>query len=283
MRPKIDADLKYLYYYLRQLKLPDGGYDRHFKYLKRAYINVVSLNEQRRIAAILDKADALRAKRREVLDCYDALEEAIFMEMFGDPEKNSKKLPTARLQDLCTRITDGTHQSPQWKTYGIPFLFISNIVDGDICYNTNKFISAEDYSELTRRCPIDVGDVLYTTVGSYGNVAVVREQKRFCFQRHIAQIKPNLTKLDSLFCAGMLRSSGVRKQVDRVVRGVAQKTINLSDLKNLQVFEPTMELQKDYASKLKHLAMVRDRQRQAVRHADQLFSSLQHRAFNGDL
>ena len=70
LRPKIDADVKYLYHYFRQLRLTEGGYDRHFKYLKRSSVVLPPLPEQRRIAEILDKADALRVKRRAIcLSC----------------------------------------------------------------------------------------------------------------------------------------------------------------------------------------------------------------------
>ena len=153
------------------------------------------LPEQHRIAAILDQADALRAKRREALAQLDSLTQSIFIEMFGDPESGRSSVPVTTLGKVCLRITDGTHQSPKWESSGIPFIFISNIVQSQINFDTNKYISEATYNELMRRCPIEVGDVLYTTVGSYGNVAVVSSSKKFAFQRHIAHIKPDRTKL----------------------------------------------------------------------------------------
>jgi type I restriction enzyme S subunit len=203
--------------------------------------------------------------------------------MFGDPEKNPHGLPLTNLEELCIRITDGTHQSPKWEQEGIPFLFISNIVNGEISYNTDKFISPETYKELTRRCPIESGDVLFTTVGSYGNTAVVSGESEFCFQRHIAHIKPNTNKLDPLFCAAMLESPGVRRQVDKAARGVAQKTVNLAELKALRVFAPPIERQRDFTAKLNAMKTLKGIQSQALCEQDGLFASLQHRAFRGEL
>lgn len=100
LRPKIEADLKYLYYYLRQLNLPDAGYSRHFKYLKRTEIVLLSLPEQRRIAAILDQAEALRANRRGALAQLDSLSQSIFVEMFGDPKTNPKGWQCAEMPDV---------------------------------------------------------------------------------------------------------------------------------------------------------------------------------------
>lgn len=246
-------------------------------------IPLPSLPEQRRVAAILDKADALRTKRREALVELNRLAQSIFVEMFGDPESNERQLPIVELQNLCYRVTDGTHQSPKWEQSGIPFLFISNIVDGKVTFETDKFISRETYDELTRRCRIEAGDVLYTTVGSYGNTAIVDGRREFCFQRHIAHIKPNPALLDSVFCAVMLESTGVRRQVDRCARGVAQKTVNLSDLKTLKVFAPPLEVQREFRRKADAARQLKDAHLQAMRHDETLLFSLQHRAFQGDL
>jgi type I restriction enzyme S subunit len=241
------------------------------------------LPEQRRIAAILDQADALRAKRREALAQLDSLTQSIFIEMFGDPETNEKGLPLEMLGTMCKRITDGTHLSPKWDTSGVPFLFISNIVDGQITFNTHKFISNETYTELTRRCPIELGDVLYTTVGSYGNAAVVETTKQFAFQRHIAHIKPDKAKIVPLFLAAMIQSTGVRRQVDKVAKGVAQKTVNLADLKNLLVFAPAHTDQQDFANCVQSVEALKVTHRAALQELDRLFASLQHRAFQGEL
>ena len=241
------------------------------------------LPEQRRIAAILVKADALRTKRREALAQLDSLTQAIFIEMFGDPEENGKGLPIEMLGSLCKRITDGTHQSPKWESNGVPFLFISNIVDGQISFDTHKFVSDETYLELTRRCPIELGDVLYTTVGSYGNAAIVQTSRRFAFQRHIAHIKPEPSKALPSFIAAMIQSTGVRRQVDKAARGVAQKTVNLADLKSLVVFAPSLSLQRTFATRIQAIELLKAKHRAALTELDALFASLQHRAFRGEL
>jgi type I restriction enzyme S subunit len=251
--------------------------------IKSLAIPLPTKPEQRRIVAILDQADALRAKRREALAQLDSLTQSIFIEMFGDPDKNEKSLPVESLSTLCKRITDGTHLSPKWETSGIPFLFISNIVDGQITFDTQKFISAETYTELTRRCPIELGDVLYTTVGSYGNAAVVETTRQFAFQRHIAHIKPDMTKANPLFVAAMIQSTGVRRQVDKVAKGVAQKTVNLADLKNLLVFAPALDLQQTFATRIQSIEALKVTHNAALQELDRLFASLQHRAFQGEL
>jgi type I restriction enzyme S subunit len=284
------ADVRYLYHALSArvpaiIAMGVGGAQPNISQglIKDLKVPLPTLPEQRRIAAILDQADALRAKRREALAQLDSLTQSIFIEMFGDPESNLGGLPVTNLEDLCTRVTDGTHQSPKWESDGIPFLFISNIVNGEISYKTDKFISRETYNELTRRCPIQAGDVLFTTVGSYGNTAVVSGDREFCFQRHIAHIKPNIERLAPQFCAAMLQSPGVRRQVDKAARGVAQKTVNLADLKTLRVFAPPLKMQQAFTARLEALKSIKGLHGQSLCELDALFATIQHRAFRGEL
>jgi type I restriction enzyme S subunit len=241
------------------------------------------LPEQRRIAEILDKADRLRDQRRFALAQLDALTQSIFVDMFGDPVTNPKGLPTTRLSNVCTRITDGTHQPPSWSHTGNPFLFVRNIITGEIEFDTEKFISDETHAELTRRCPIDVGDVLYSTVGSYGVPAVVRTERKFAFQRHIAHLKPERSVLDSEFLRVMLSSPSLKGQADRAARGVAQKTVNLADIREFVVFRPPLELQRMFSARAFVILQLQAAQRRSLEKLDVLFSSLQHRGFRGEL
>jgi type I restriction enzyme S subunit len=241
------------------------------------------LAEQRRIAAILDHADALRAKRRAAIAKLDSLAQAIFLEMFGDLRTNPKKHVLLSLGSVCTRVTDGTHQPPKWSDDGVPFLFVSNIRDGAISFATEKFVSIETYKELTRRCPIELYDILYTTVGSYGNAALVRDERPFAFQRHIAHIKPNYSEFDPHFFAAMLQSPSIRSQADSLARGVAQKTLNLSDLKAFTVMKPPLEQQRAFAFRMSTLEELKSGALKSARAHETLFSAVQHRAFQGDL
>lgn len=243
--------------------------------LKTLEIPLPPLDEQKRIAAILDKADQLRQKRRQAIALLDSLTQSIFLEMFGDQQRK------VSLGEICTRITDGTHQAPNWSDSGIPFLFVSNIRNQTISFETNKFVSHQEYKRLTKNCPIEAGDVLYTAVGSYGNAAVVPYNKTFVFQRHIAQLKPLLDRVSSIFLAYALESSTVRQQADRLARGVAQKTVTLTSLREFEIPLPSIESQKMFEHKVSNIGSVKTRW--DAERLDSLFASLQHRAFSGQL
>ena len=112
----------------------------------------------------------------------------------------------------------------------------------------NKYIDEDTYNELIKRTPIEVGDVLLSTVGSYGHPAVVEDRRKFLFQRHIAYLKPDYEKIDSYYLYALLLTDLVQYQIDRHVKGIAQKTLNLKEIKNLKIPLPTIEEQRIFTA-----------------------------------
>jgi type I restriction enzyme S subunit len=251
--------------------------------LKKVKFPLPPLEEQKRIAEILDRTQSLISKRKEAIELLDTLTQSIFLEMFGDPVTNPKNIKTLPLAKVCKRITDGTHQPPKWSTSGHPFLFVSNIVSGKISFDTAKFISNETHEELTRRCPIEIDDVLYSTVGSYGVPVIVKTDRKFAFQRHIAHIKPDSNLINSQFLCAMLASPPLKHQADRAARGVAQKTVNLEEIRKFIIFCPSFDVQKEFAQRVEAIEKLKATHHTSLTELQALFASLQHRAFRGEL
>lgn len=214
------------------------------KELLNSIIPLPPLDEQKRIAAILDKATELIALRKQQLEKLDLLVKSRFIEMFGTlPNKDY-----VFLEEMCVLITDGTHQPPKFVKEGIPFLFVSNIVKNTITYDTEKYITEENYIELIKRTPVEIGDILFSTVGSYGHPAVVKYDRPFCFQRHIAYLKPKKELVNSDYLHSALLSVDGQRQIEARVKGVAQKTLNLSEIRNIRLPLPSMKQQLNFAS-----------------------------------
>ena len=230
---------------LQRIKAVATGSVRDNLKLKMLYefpINIPELSSQKNIVELLDKIKKIEGLKKAELDYFDTLVKARFVEMFRD-------IPVdITLSDACRIITDGTHQSPKFKNKGIPFLFVSNIADNRLTYNTEKFIDEDTYNELIKRTPIEVGDVLLSTVGSYGHPAVVEDRRKFLFQRHIAYLKPDYEKIDSYYLYALLLTDLVQYQIDRHVKGIAQKTLNLKEIKNLKIPLPTIEEQRIFTA-----------------------------------
>ena len=243
-------------------------------FLASATLPVPPLPEQRRIVDLLSRAEGIVRLRREAEKKAAELIPALFLDMFGDPATNPKGWRTASLGDLCTRITDGTHQPPKFQESGIPFIFVANIVQGRLSLDASKFIAEETYVELTRRCPIERGDVLYSTVGSYGVPVKVDTDEKFSFQRHIAHLKPDRQQLESDFLVGMLATPALQMQADAAARGIAQKTINLGEIRKYQVIAPPIEAQRAFAAKVEAARSIQTQQSAASDKAQAAFDAL---------
>ena len=277
------ADLvpEYLAYWLRtqKNKLIQHAGGTTFKEIARGTIRKFEISfpaveEQRRIVDLLQRAEGIVRLRREAEQKAAELIPALFLDMFGDPATNPKGWRQASLGELCNRITDGTHQPPKFLESGIPFIFVANIVKGSLSLETTKFISEETYAELTRRCPVEIGDVLYSTVGSYGVPVKVDTEERFTFQRHIAHLKLNNERLLPDFLVGMLSTPSMKAQADAAARGIAQKTINLGEIKKFNVIAPPIPEQQAFARHVASVKAIRDQQLSASIKAAENFDAL---------
>jgi type I restriction enzyme S subunit len=145
-------------------------------------------------------------------------------------------------------ITDGTHQPPAFVHQGVPFLFVRNIVGGQIDLNTTKHVSEETYQILTRRHRPERGDILYSAVGSFGVAVVVETDRPFTFQRHIAHLRLRSDLASPEFVAAYLNSPGGRRQSETLAMGGAQRTVTLRALASIEVPTPSVRQQRQVAT-----------------------------------
>jgi type I restriction enzyme S subunit len=285
LRPKIDADVKYLYHYLRQLRLTEGGYDRHFKYLKRSRIALPPLPEQRRIANILDKADALRAKSRAALAQLGTLTQSIFLDLFGDPISNPRKWPTLRFEDICERVTVGIVVLPAsyYVSEGVPALRSLNVKPGEIVLEDVVYVSESDNNTKLAKTKLKAGDVVLVRSGQPGTAAVVPGELDGVNAIDLLIATPVRQLADPTFLCEFFNSAGGRDLVLSRQRGQVQKHLNVGSLNQAILPLPSIDLQHEFAVRAAAVTKHRAAERAFVVELDALFASLQHRAFRGEL
>jgi type I restriction enzyme S subunit len=251
--------------------------------LKTIPVTVPPLPEQRRIAEVLDRAEALRAKRRAALAQLDSLTQAIFLELFGDPMMNPKGWETCLLEDVAKKITDGTHKTPAYKNSGIEFLSAKDLKDGGIAWGTEKFISQDEHRDLVRRCNPELGDILLAKSGSLGSVAIIDRSHQFSLFESLCLIKHDRDRIDGQFLTGLLRVPSMLAHLLGKNKGVAIKHLHLIDVRNLRIPLPPLPLQREFARHVTAVEALKTSHRASLTELDALFASLQHRAFRGEL
>ena len=155
----------------------------------------------------------------------------------------------SRLSTLCKSISDGDHQPPPQAPSGVPFIVISNVSSGKVDFTNTRFVPREYYEGLHESRTPRKNDILFTVTGSYGIVLPVDGEEAFCFQRHIALLKP--LQLSTEFLTVWLSTPVVYDQCRRSATGTAQKTVGLNSLKNILIPIPPANEQVRILAQLK--------------------------------
>lgn len=239
------TDYKYLFYCLANAKIPNTGYNRHFKWLKAVEIPLPPMEEQKKIAAVLDKVSDLIAKRRRQLDKLDLLVKARFVEMFGDLTINEKEWKFSPLSKLCD-VRDGTHDSPAYTNSGYPLLTSKNFTSGIIDFTECNLISKEDFDKINQRSKVNVGDIIMPMIGTIGKPVIVNTERSFAI-KNVALIKFTVSGVSNIFIKQILDSTYFKQIIFSANRGGTQKFIALGDIRKLPIPIVPIELQNKFA------------------------------------
>lgn len=253
--------------------------------LRSLRVPLPPLDEQRRIAAILDQVDDLRRKRRRTLERLDDLRNAIFFDMFVKRESNIWTL--VHVADIAANIRTGPFGSQllhsEFVEEGIAVLGIDNAVNNEFRWDERRFITAEKYQSL-RRYTVRPGDVLITLMGTCGRCAVVPDDIPTAINtKHLCCITVDKMKvLPAFLHASFLQHPNVLKQLGVQAKGAVMPGLNMAIIKSLELRVPPVDLQRTFASRIEALNKVRASCRAHQHHLDRLFASLQHLAFRGE-
>lgn len=242
---------------------------------------------QRRIAETLDKADALRAKRRAALAQLDTLTQSIFLDMFGDPATNPKAWPVVSVGDICE--VKGGKRLPKGEEYSsapTPFRYI-RVVDlkgGRIDESALVYLKPDIQVEIARYV-VNAGDVVISIAGSIGLVAAVPESLNGVnLTENAAKLVPRTAgQYDAAYLAEYLRTEHAQGEIGSHVGQVTIGKLALFRIEKLGVPLPPRDLQLAFIQRQAAVNAHASTQLEAQSRLDALFGSLQHRAFQGEL
>lgn len=251
-------------------------------------IHLPALPEQRRIAAILDQADALRAKRREALAQLDSLTQSIFIEMFGDPATNPMGWPMADTGDVA-EVQGGLQVTSARKALPVevPYLRVANVFRGYLQLDEIKTIRATP-AEISRTSLRDNDLLLVEGHGNpneIGRAALWNGSIAQCVhQNHLIRARFEESKVVPVYACEFLNSPGGRQHLLRAGKTTSGlNTISVSNVREAPVALPPLDLQQTFATRVQAVESHKAIHRAALAESDALFACLQHRAFAGQL
>ncbi|CAG0998915.1 partial Type-1 restriction enzyme EcoKI specificity protein, partial [Gammaproteobacteria bacterium] len=231
------------------------------------------------------KIEEARGLRRLAVEEAEALAGAMRARVYDEAVNIAGGVE--RLDDLCHRITDGTHVTPTYVSEGIPFLSVKDITSGKIRFDDTRFITPEEHAELTKRCKPERDDVLLTKVGTTGFAKAIDVDREFSIFVSLALLKIDKTRLNPKFTEYMLNSPKLREHSDSGTRGVGNQNLVLKFIRDFPMPAPSLEEQRRMVAYLDGLQAkvdaLKQLQSQTQMELDALLPSVLDKAFKGEL
>jgi len=295
LRPSDKVDVKYLFYQIwnpafrfvgeKNMTGTAGQKRVPTDFLKRHKIPLPPLAEQKRIAAILDKADAIRRKRQAAIKLADDFLRAAFLDMFGDPVTNPKGWPVGTIRELISEAKYGTAKKASPTKGKFPMLRMNNITySGEMDFTDLKYVDLEKKEEdkyLARR-----GDLLFNRTNSkelVGKTAVFEADTPMAIAGYLIRVRAN-EKATPHYISAYLNSRHGKQTLTEMCKSiVGMANINAQELQEIRILIPPANLQKRFSEIVRDVRAGIKRQLNAANAGDELFNSLTQRAFRGEL
>lgn len=280
-----NANYKYLYYTLLNAKIPNTGYNRHFKWLKEIKIAYPNTEKQTEIVCILDKVSKIIEFRQRQLKKLDELVKSRFIELFGDPVSNSMGLPTEPMTTICA-IIDGDRgknypkQDEFSDTGYCLFLNAKNVTATGFSFENRMFITKEKDDAL-HNGKLERGDVVLTTRGTLGNLAfyddsVPFENVRINSGMVILRMKKSVMTEVFFMEQFKLQLQSIK---GKIASGSAQPQLPISTMNKIRILLAPMALQEQFAAFVEQTDKSKFVIQQALDKAQLLFDSLMQKYF----
>lgn len=291
------ADARYLLHMLRQPWIRVAGERRMTgsagqrrvpqEFVADLKVRLPSLDEQRRIAELLDRIDTLRDTRTRALNQLDELSRGIFMEMFV---LDGPSHPVASVGDIANRSKGSIRTGPfgsqllhsEFVDSGVAVLGIDNAVANEFRWGERRYISEDKYWRLSRY-RVYPGDVIITIMGTCGRCAVVPAGIPLAINtKYLCCITLDHEKcLPEYLHSYFLMHPVAREYLNRAAKGAIMSGLNMGIIKDMPVCLPSTSDQRQYVARRSEVRRIQEVQQRALGELDALFASLQHRAFRG--
>ena len=248
-------------------------------YVSRYEVADATYIQQKQICEHLDIIAGVIRLRQQELQKLDELIKARFLEMFGNPADNSRT-DKVELSEVCEKITDGEHGSVARVPIGHPFLNAKHVLkNGRIDWDTITYVGDEDHQRIYKRCNPVEGDILLTTTGTIGNVAIMPKSEEVSMDRGITLLKINRQKVTSEFVAELLKQPSIQTQMGVNVHASAIGHLFMNKVKKLPAILPSIESQSEFTDFVRQVDKSKAQVQKALDETQLLFDSLMQEYF----
>lgn len=291
-------DLSFFKYYLqtnhfnRQLRrLITGSAQLNFgpSHVKKIELFLPPIKEQEKIVKILDAADRLRQKDKQLIEHYIALNQSLFLDMFGDPVTNPKKFKTFLLNDLMTKIGSGATPKGGKGAYidkGISLVRSLNVHDNDFKYKDLAHINLDQAKLLSNVC-LEENDVLLNITGaSVCRVCLMpADILPARVNQHVSILRCDPDKINSVFLMNLLITKQYKRKLLWLAGagGATREALTKAQIQALEVYLPSIDEQNSFAKESKNIESQKQKAKQSLAKSEELFNCLLQRAFKGEL
>ncbi|MDE1358392.1 restriction endonuclease subunit S [Vibrio aestuarianus] len=253
--------------------------------IKELEIPLPPLEEQKRIATILDKADAIRQKRKQAIDLADEFLRSVFLDMFGDPVTNPKGWEVKEIDQVCTEIVDCVNRTAPTVDYETPYKMIrtTNIRNHKIDLSSVRYVEKDVYEKWVRRLKPEVGDVIFTREAPAGEAGIINFKDSVFLGQRTMHFRPESEKITSIYLLYELMAPGVQQQIARLSAGSTVTHLSVPECKKFKIRTPSIENQQRFTDIVNKVERSKKSLLASLEQSIELFHSLSQKAFSGQL
>ena len=241
-----------------------------------------TLEEQENIANLLDKISTIILVRQQQLQKLDELVKARFVEMFGELHYNRHGFKTVSVEEVCTMVKDGTHQTPQYTTddiHGFKFLSSKDVMSQKVDWKNIKYIPSELHEKLYSTLKPQRNDILMSKNGvNYGVAAVNDSDEVFDIYVSLALLRPKPI-INPIYFRCVLNNPDTKEQFDSSIKGIGVPNLHLSEIKKTKILLPPIKLQNQFAAFVHQVDKSKVAVQKSLDEAQLLFDSLMQQYF----
>lgn len=285
-------DLNFLRYFfiLNKEKLLAGARGVALKNISATIVKNLSIplppiEKQKKIAAILDKADKIRQINKDLIKKYDELTQSLFIDMFGDPVSNPMGWKMCSVNEVCLEIVDCINKTAPSVDFPTQYKMIrtTNVRNYSVNVDVARYVTKDVFEKWNRRLVPQKGDVVFTREAPVGEAGIIRSDENIFLGQRTMLFRTDESIMSNYYLLYQLMGRGLFRQISKLYMGSTVKHLSVPACKMFKVLLPPINLQQEFAKRIEAIERQKATAQESLNKSEDLFNSLMQKAFKGEL